>query len=58
MAVPSLNKATAKHAKCSNNGRYTANQRSGLADHNGDVSTTDDEFHAPLSTDGDMSKQK
>ena len=58
MAVPSQNNPATKRAKCLNSRRYLTNRRSGLGDHNGDVSTTDDEFPAPLSTDGDMSKQK
>jgi hypothetical protein len=56
--MPSENKITAKQAKCFNTSRYSTNRRSGPPDHNEDVSTTDDYFPAPLSTDGDRSKHK
>jgi len=58
MSVPSPDEAVAKRAKCLNNRRYAVDHRSGMVDRNVDVSTTDDEFSAPLSTNDDRSKQK
>jgi hypothetical protein len=57
MSVPSPAESAAKHAKCLNTRRYTVDHRSGMVDRNVDVSTTDDEFSAPLSTNDDRSKQ-